>query len=345
MMIRPAAVALVTLLLLLAPSPGARADEATLAAGRLHTGWFRDGNLDGLWDAMTGEMRQALGAREALSELREAVADGFGVEEALLSETVQRRSGSGLYLRIARHAGNPAPLVTQWAYDGAGAIAGFLVRPAKEPAASRFLDYETRAALRLPFDGEWEVFWGCRTVEQNYHAADRGQRFALDLVVVRDRASHAGEGLRPEDYHCWDRPILAPAAGTVAVAVDGLPDQAIGETDPANPAGNHVVLDLGNGEFAFLAHLRENSVAVKPGERVESGQPVGRCGNSGNTSEPHLHFHLQTSPVLGEGEGLPAVLDAYLADGERIARGEPVRGQTVAPQTGNGARQTPERGE
>lgn len=333
-MMKRSAVALATLLLLLAPSLGARADEAALAAGRLHTGWFRDGNLGGLWDAMTGEMRQALGAREALSELREAVADGFGAEEAVLSETVQRRSDSGLYLRIARHAGNPVPLVTQWAYDGTGAIAGFLVEPAKEPAASRFLDYRTRAAQRLPFDGAWEVFWGGRTVEQNYHAADRGQRFALDLVVVRDGASHAGEGLVPEDYHCWDRPILAPAAGTVAAAVDGLPDQAIGETDPANPAGNHVVLDLGNGEFAFLAHLRENSVAVKPGDRVDDGQAVGRCGNSGNTSEPHLHFHLQTSPVLGEGEGLPAFFNAYLADGDRIARGEPVRGQTVAPQAG-----------
>ena len=328
------AAVLLPLLLLLAPSHPVRADEATLAAGRAHTGLFRSGDLDALWDAMTDEMRQALGSREALSGLRTAVESGFGAEETVLSETAERQSGYRIYLRVARHAGNPAPLVTQWTYDGGGAIAGFFVRPAQQPAESRFLDYETRAALRLPFDGTWEVFWGGRTPEQNYHAVDRGQRFALDFVVVRDGSTHAGEGRAPEDYHCWDRPILAPAAGTVAAVVDGLPDQAIGEMDPANPAGNHIVLDLGEGEFAFLAHLRQGSVAVKPGERVDSGQEVGRCGNSGNTSEPHLHFHLQTAPVLGEGEGLPAFFNAYLADGEPMARGEPVRGQTIAPQAG-----------
>ena len=74
-------------------------------------------------------------------------------------------------------------------------------------------------------------------------------------------------------------------------------------------------------------------MAVAEGERVEAGQEIGRCGNSGNTSEPHLHFHLQTTPVLGEGEGLPAFFNAYMADGETVERGEPVRGQTVEPLT------------
>lgn len=328
------AAALALLLLALLPCVPARADEATLSAGREHTGRFQAGDLDPLWERMTAQMRQALGSRDALSQLREAVEARFGPEEAVLSETAQAQSGYRVYLRLARHAKDPAPLVTQWTLDEAGGIAGFFVRPAQQPAESRFLDYETKAALRLPFEGVWQVFWGGRTPEQNYHAVDRGQRFALDVLVVEDGSTHAGDGRAPEDYHCWDRPILAPAAGTVAAAVDGLPDQAIGETDPENPAGNHVVLDLGNGEFAFLAHLRRGSVAVKVGDRVESGQEIGRCGNSGNTSEPHLHFHLQTMPVLGEGEGLPAFFNAYLADGEPVARGEPLRGQTVAPQPG-----------
>ena len=331
---RLAAVVIPLLLLVVALPTASRADEATLAAGREHTSRFQNGDLDALWDAMTGEMRQALGSREAFSRLREAVEGGFGREEAVLSETAERQSGYRIYLRVARHAGNLAPLLTQWTYDSDDAIAGFFVRPAQQPAQSRFLDYETRAALRLPFEDTWTVFWGGRTPEQNYHAVDRGQRFALDLLIVRDGSTHAGEGRALEDYHCWNRPILAPAAGTVAAVVDGLPDQAIGETDPAHPAGNHVVLDLGNDEFAFLAHLRRDSVAVKAGDRVESGQEIGRCGNSGNTSEPHLHFHLQTAPALGEGEGLPAFFNAYLADGEPVARGEPLRGQTVAPQAG-----------
>ena len=322
----------VAVLLALALCLPAQADEAVLAAGRQHAARFQSGDIDALWQRMTAPMRQALGAPAALSDLREAVEARFGREEAVLSETTEAQSGHHIYLRLARHANDPAPLVTQWTLDEKGAIAGFFARPAQQPAQSRFLDYQTKAPLRLPFDGAWQVFWGGRKPEQNYHAVDPGQRFALDLLVVEDGSSHEGDGQALQDYHCWDRPILAPAAGTAAAAVDGLPDQAIGETDPANPAGNHVVLDLGNDEFAFLAHLRQGSVAVKLGERVESGQEIGRCGNSGNTSEPHLHFHLQTTPVLGEGEGLPALFNAYVADGEPVARGEPVRGQTVAPQ-------------
>lgn len=312
----------------------ARADEATLAAGRDYTVRFQSGDLDTLWQRMTREMRQVLGAPDALSRLRDSVEAGFGPEQAVLSETAERQAGHRVYLRVARHADNPAPLVTQWTLDDAGGIAGFFIRPAQQPAESRFLDYQTKAALRLPFEGTWQVFWGGRMPEQNYHAVDRGQRFALDLLVVEDGSTHAGDGLAPEDYHCWGRPILAPAAGVVAAVTDGLPDQTPGSMDPENPAGNHVVLDLGNDEFAFLAHLRRGSVTVKPGARVESGQEIGRCGNSGNTSEPHLHIHLQTTPVLGEGEGLPAFFNAYVADGEPVARGEPVRGQTIAPQAG-----------
>jgi len=331
---RPFAAAFVPFLLALMLCLPARAEEAALAAGRDYTGRFQSGDIEPLWQRMTDEMRQALGAPEVLSRLRDTVEARFGPEKAVLSETVERQSGYRIYLRLARHADDPAPLVTQWTLDDAGGIAGFFIRPAQQPADSRFLDYETKAPLRLPFEGAWQVFWGGRTPERNYHVVDRGQRFALDLVVVEDGSTHAGDGLALEDYHCWNRPILAPAAGTVAAAVDGLPDQPPGTMDPANPAGNHVVLDLGNDEFAFLAHLRQGSVAVKPGERVESGQEIGRCGNSGNTSEPHLHFHLQTALVLGEGEGLPAFFNAYVADGEPVARGEPIRGQTIAPQAG-----------
>lgn len=308
------------------------ADEALLEAGRARTQLFHEGSFDRLWQEMTDEMRQALGSSEALGELHGAVFSRLGPERTVLSETAETMAGHRVYLRTAQHAADTPPLLTQWTFDAEGRIAGFFVRPAQEPAQSRFLDYRTRAQLRLPFEGRWHVFWGGRSTQDNYHAVDAGQRFASDFVVIRDGSSHVGDGTAPEDYHCWDLPILAPAPGTVVSVVDGLPDMAIGETNPQNPAGNHVVLDLGDGEYAFLAHLREESVAVAEGERVESGQEIGRCGNSGNTSEPHLHFHLQNTPVLGEGEGLPAFFNAYLADGQPIERGEPQRGQIVEPQ-------------
>ena len=148
---------------------------------------------------------------------------------------------------------------------------------------------------------------------------------------MRNGISHDGDGTRLTDYYCWDEPILAPAAGTVVAAVDNLPDNPIGSTDAQNPAGNHVVLDFGNGEFGFLGHMREGSVAVSAGERVARGEELGRCGNSGNTSEPHLHFHLQTTADLSNGEGLPAFFEDYVADGRPVDRGEPLAGQVIEP--------------
>jgi murein DD-endopeptidase MepM/ murein hydrolase activator NlpD len=134
-----------------------------------------------------------------------------------------------------------------------------------------------------------------------------------------------------ESYYCWDQPILAPAAGTVAGVVTDLPDNPIGSTDPQNPAGNHVVLDFGNGEFGFLGHMRQGSIRLQPGDEVEMGQELGRCGNSGNTSEPHLHFHLQTTTDLSNGDGLPAFFNQYVADDQTVERGEPEAGLYIQP--------------
>lgn len=195
----------------------------------------------------------------------------------------------------------------------------------------RIEDYMPATSLRLPFSGQWYVFWGGRNIIQNYHAEDDAQRYAVDLVIRRDGRSFEGEGLQLTDYHCWDQPILAPAAGEVVTAVKDQPDLFIGELDTSNPAGNHVILDFGNGEYGLLAHMKQDSITAVAGDRVDVGQEIGRCGNSGNRSEPHLHFHIQDSPTFGAGRGKLAVFHGYIADGTPVREGEPVRGQTVAP--------------
>lgn len=322
---------LLAALLLFAAAP-ALADDAVLAEGRQRSQQFLNRDFPALWSAMTPEMQQGFGTIEALEKFRSDLETGFGAESGEPEEKTLKHQGFDIYVRTARWTKSPHPVVMQWTFDSEKRIAGFFVRQAPVAAESRYLDYQTKAALRLPFDGEWFVFWGGRTVEQNYHAADRAQRFAIDFLVRRDGVSHSGDPARLENYFCWDQQILAPADATVAAVVDGLPDQEIGQSDPNNAAGNHVVLDLGNSEFAFLAHMRRGSVAVKVGDKVAAGQELGRCGNSGNTSEPHLHFHLQTTPVLHRGEGLPAFFEDYVADGKPVARGEPVQGQLVRPE-------------
>lgn len=149
------------------------------------------------------------------------------------------------------------------------------------------------------------------------------------MLIMRDGKSHTGDGSLDEQYFCWGEPILAPGNGTIVTAVDSLPDNAPGVMDADNPPGNHVWLDLGNAEFALLAHMQRGSVAVSAGDQVKAGDFIGRCGNSGNTTEPHIHFHIQDKPGFGMGAGKPAFFTNYISNGATIARGEPVRGESV----------------
>jgi murein DD-endopeptidase MepM/ murein hydrolase activator NlpD len=311
--------------------------RATIESGRELTQRFYAGELAPLWHSMTDALRDALGGRDELTAFRARVLDELGTEQQLLEERQSEQGGIDVYRRLARFSNDRRPVSITFSLDERGKIAGFRVEPALVAAPSPHLDYRTRARLSLPFSGAWHVFWGGRTLAQNYHAASREQRFAYDFVVRRSGTTHAGSGGRNEDYYCWQRPVLAPAGAQVVAAVDRHPDQPPGSSDPEHPAGNHVVLDLGNREFAVLAHLRAGSVTVEVGVRVAAGEPIGRCGNSGNTSEPHLHFHLQDEPAVGSGHGLPAYFHDYYADGTAVDRGEPVRCQTVsnaAPRTG-----------
>ncbi len=143
--------------------------------------------------------------------------------------------------------------------------------------------------------------------------------------------SHSPRFLGPADSVA--RPIRAPGSGTVVAAVDGVDDNQPVTMNPSQPLGNHVIVDHGNGEYSFLAHFKKGSVKVETGSRVGSGDLLGLCGNSGNSSEPHLHYHLQTTADFGQGEGLPVQFRSFLADGEAVSRGEPVRGQTVEAPT------------
>jgi murein DD-endopeptidase MepM/ murein hydrolase activator NlpD len=76
-------------------------------------------------------------------------------------------------------------------------------------------------------------------------------------------------------------------------------------TGPGRVLGNHIVIDLGDGAYALLAHLRRRSALVTAGQRVRAGQPLAACGNSGNSTEPHVHFQLMDRPGVLLGAGLP----------------------------------------
>src|SRR5690606_8611537 len=147
------------------------------------------------------------------------------------------------------------------------------------------------------------------------------QRWAYDLAVEPTLVGSK----RLEDYGCWGVPVVAPVSGTVHGAHDGEPDHVPGEAsnDYRAPLGNPVVLSLASGGYLIVAHLRNGSVVVRAVDHVTEGAPIGACGNSGNTSEPHVHIHAQRQDPEGRpinfSEGLPLLFRDH--DGKPMPSG------------------------
>ena len=181
-----------------------------------------------------------------------------------------------------------------------------LVKPMAYP--STLGNTKPSATVRLPANVPLKVGWGGDKIETNYHAITADQRWAYDLLV----APYAIGSTKLEDYGCYGIPVLAPSSGIVVKAHDGEPNEKPGA--PSHnfkaPTGNHVVIRLEETRtYLVIAHLKPGSVSVKTGEAVVEGQLIGECGNSGNTSEPHIHIHHQRQDPnfypLNYAEGLP----------------------------------------
>lgn len=148
------------------------------------------------------------------------------------------------------------------------------------------------------------------------------QRFAIDWMLLgADDTFASGDPTDVNNWHCYGAEVLAVADGIVVEVLDELPDQVPGSLpDPGDITletvdGNHVILDLGNGVHAFYAHLQPGSVAVAEGDSVSAGDVIGLLGNSGNTSAPHLHLHLMTSPSALGADSIPYGFDRFRTSG------------------------------
>lgn len=302
-----------------------------LALGRRYAEAFYGGDSRSFWEALDPEMQRFHETPENIGSFAQAVRDRAGSNIRRVDDLVRSIDGKDVYLLHAR--GDAREFEIKIFLNPDGTIGGFEARMIKAAklAPSRFLDYRTKTPLRLPFQGIWRVADGGRTLRDNYHARFREQRFAYDFVVSRDGQRHRRDGTRNEDWYCFGRPILAPGEGMVLSAVNTIPDNPPGINDAKNVLGNHVVIDHRNGEFSFLVHLQQGSVQVREGDAVVSGTPIGRCGNSGNSREPHLHYHMQNGADFEDGEGLPAQFLDYRAGYQRVVRGEPPKGQVIRP--------------
>jgi murein DD-endopeptidase len=149
------------------------------------------------------------------------------------------------------------------------------------------------------------------------------QRYAIDWVQIgEDNKTYRGDAKDNHSYHCFGVDALAVGDGLVVELKDGIPENTPNAASMAVPitlatiAGNHVNLDLGGGVYAMYAHLQPGSIRVKLGERVKRGQVIGLVGNTGNSSEPHLHFQLMDRNSPLGSEGLPYALPEYVVRGK-----------------------------
>jgi hypothetical protein len=148
------------------------------------------------------------------------------------------------------------------------------------------------------------------------------ERYAIDWIRSDDEGHLVlpDENTKLTDFPAYNKPILSVANGKVVDVVDKYPDEKPGVLDPnltlKDAGGNHVIVDIGGGRYAFYAHLKPNSITVEEGDRVRRGQVLARLGNSGNTTAPHLHFHVMDAPLpLGAENNLPYVFDSFRYQG------------------------------
>jgi hypothetical protein len=238
-----------------------------------------------------------------------------------------------LHLVFDESAVIPQHLVHRITLLGGGA-------PAPTPQTPVPLQYSVApitVLMKVPVIGpplrgnDWVAFNGCCEISSAHRASSLtvngrlyfAQRFAIDWMRLDDKGHLLnGDDHDVHNYSDYGADVLAVADGNVVTTLDTFEDQKPGTLpDPRtitleNVDGNHIVLNLGNGIFAFYAHLQRGSIAVSSGDHVKRGQVLGKVGNTGNTSAPHLHFHLMDGPSTLGSNGLPYVIDSFGFAGE-----------------------------
>src|SRR5918997_1319259 len=156
-------------------------------------------------------------------------------------------------------------------------------------------------AVAPPLAGEWAMLAGGRSALVSHHYPVPMVSNAVDFAQLDEEGrGYRGDRTRERAWYGFGEPVLAPADGTVVGVSDIHPDEPVGNVGQTPGQGNHIVLDIGGGRYAVLAHLERGSARVGEGERVRVGQPIAAVGDSGNSLAPHLHFHVQANPDFGE---------------------------------------------
>lgn len=248
-------------------------------------------------------------------------------------------------------------VVDRWLTSPFGLVLGVVTAAVFLLAVALYLRVGTPRAAPLPVtapvSGRWSAMNSPADHVPSHGMHAYGQTYAIDLVHEPGDRARPGFGWWPltlpaRAFPAFGQPVLAPADGVVVrvhdrerdhrsrnswpallyLFAEGAVREALG---PGRILGNHVVIDVGGGTYGVLAHLRRGSVGVRAGQRVVAGEQVAACGNSGNSSEPHLHFQLMDHRSVLFAAGLPFRFEGVSAQGGVPRRG---RAFTATPRPG-----------
>ena len=171
-------------------------------------------------------------------------------------------------------------------------------------------DYMLKSDYILPFKGKWVVVNGGLTKKLSHSWGIVPQRYAYDFIIMDDEGkSSSGNKRDINSYYCYNKDIIAVADGEVVRVYDKFKDTFVdginAYCDSYDIAGNYIVIKHNDSEYSFTAHLVPGSIKVKKGDIVKQGDVITKCGNSGNSSEPHIHFQLQSGESFYLSAGLP----------------------------------------
>jgi len=165
---------------------------------------------------------------------------------------------------------------------------------------------------RLPFEGTWYV--ASEHSYQDPHKRFAAEAFAYDFIQIgANGKSYQREGLRNSDYYAYGKKVLATKDGKVVFVQTAIAENEPGKTNVNMPGGNVVVIDHGDNQFSYYAHLRPNTIMVREGAQVRAGDVLGEVGNSGDSLEPQLHFHVMNHASPDQADGIPAVFTMWKA--------------------------------
>jgi hypothetical protein len=206
----------------------------------------------------------------------------------------------------------------------------------------RGVAYDEAFSVQLPFHGRWKVVNGGVDQQTSHSWGLISQRYAYDFVIADEATglTYRGDPRQPANYLAFGRPVLAAADGVVVAVRNDIrddPHAGAGWIDVTTPdlRGNYVIIKHHEHAYTLYAHLQQGSVCVTTGETVRVGQPIGACGNSGHSNEPHLHFQLQDRADFFTAIGLPIAFRHVLRSDQHgttcLACGYLQRDQTVEP--------------